>query len=81
MSTATSTSNVIKDLGNTLYKSTLYAIAIAGSRSLTKQIGMKDRPIEFKMKSIGMLALDTGVGVAVVSELTKRNIIPDEIFK
>lgn len=76
-----STSKVLQDIGNTLYRSTLYAIAIAGSRTLTKQFGMKDRPIELKMKSIGMLALDTGVGVGTVSMLIQKNIIPNEIFK
>lgn len=78
--TTTKVEDIGKDIGNTLYNSLLIAVATAGSRYLTKMAGMKDRPIEFKLKSVGALALDIGVGSMIVKRLHDNKILPDKIF-
>ena len=72
--------DTMKDIGNTLYNAALIATATVGSRYLTTKMGgMKDRPLDFKLKSIGMLALDVGVGTVVVKKL-HDNGVPNKIF-
>ena len=76
----TTPGDTMKDIGNTLYNSALIATATVGSRYLTTKVaGMKDRPVDFKLKSIGMLALDVGVGSMVVGKL-QDNGVPKKIF-
>ena len=75
-----SVNDTLKDIGNTLYNSALIAVAIAGSRYLTtKCVGLKDRPIDFKPKDIGMLTLDIGIGTMVVKKLHDAGV-PNKIF-
>lgn len=78
--TTPSVGDTMKDIGNTLYNSALIATATVASRYLTTKMGgMKDRPVDFKLKSIGMLALDIGVGSFVVKKL-HDNGVPNKIF-
>lgn len=81
MATATpSVGDIMKDLGNMLYASALIATATVGSRYLTTKVaGMKDRPVDFKLKSLAMLTLDIGVGSMVVGKL-QDNGVPKKIF-
>ena len=81
MATATpSVGDMLKDVGNTLYNASLIATATVGSRYIsTKLAGIKDRPVDFKLKSIGMLALDIGVGTFIVTKL-HDNGVPNKIF-
>ena len=44
------TNNEIKYIGNVVYKRAILAGTIARSIHLAKYLGLKDRPIEFKMK-------------------------------
>jgi hypothetical protein len=72
--------DTIKDIGNALYKGGLLAFATLGSRYVTKSMGFKDRPIEFKAKSLAMLAVDISAGTYVVQKLQDNNTIPNNIF-
>lgn len=78
----TSTTSMIKDIGNILYNGILVATLTTGSRyATTKMLGMKDRDIKFDIKSLGMLALDLSVGMAGVQQLQSNNAIPKKIFQ
>ena len=75
-----SVDDTIEDIGNTLYNSALIATTTVGSRYLTTKIaGMKDRPLDFKLKSIGTLALDVGVGSFEAKNLHGSGL-PNKIF-
>ena len=41
---------------------------------------MKDRGVELKLKSFGMLGLDIGVGMFAVTYLQKNKGLPQKIF-
>ena len=73
-------SNLVKDIGNSLFDATLVAVAAVGSRYLSKSMGFKDRPIEFKPKSVAMLAVDIGFGTFLVKKLRDSKALPDKIF-
>jgi hypothetical protein len=68
-----------KDVLNTLYNATIVTGAVVGARYLTKSFGMKDRPIDFKLKNVTMLILDMFIGNYVVKKLHDNNILPDKI--
>ena len=70
----------VKDIGNALYKGALLATATVGSRYVTKSLGFKERPVEPKLKSVGMLALDISAATYIVQQLQDAKVIPDKIF-
>ena len=72
--------STIKDIGNTLYQGGLLAAGVVGSRYLSKSLGLKDRPIEFKLKNLGMLALEVAAANYVVQKLQDSAVIPKNIF-
>ena len=76
----TSMNSNIKDLGNSLYSGALIAGAIVGSRAATKSLGFKDRPLDVKMKSLVMLAVDAAIANYVVNKLNTAVILPAKIF-
>ena len=75
------TNQTLKDIGNTAYNSLLIASGAVASRYISaKVLGMKDRPLEFKLKSLGMLALDIGASNGIITSLQKSGTIPKTIF-
>ena len=72
--------NMAKDLGNTLFNASLTALAVIGTRYASKSMGLKDRPIELKPKSVAMLAADIGAATYMVTKLQNNNVIPKKIF-
>lgn len=72
--------NSMKDLGNVAYNAGLIAVGVIGSRMATKSMGFKDRPVEFKLKSAGMLALDIATSTYLLKTMQDNKVIPDKIF-
>lgn len=70
----------VKNIGNVIYEAALVTVAATGIRYASKSLGLKDRPIEFKPKSIAMLALDIGVATYVVDKLQTSQTIPSKVF-
>jgi hypothetical protein len=77
---ATDVQSTLKDMGNTFYNGVLLALGTVASRYVsTKMLGFKDRPIEAKAKSVGMLALDLGVG-SFLKDKAQDMGVPKKIF-
>ena len=74
------TNNTLKDVGNVAYNGILIAAGVIGSRMVTKSIGFKDRPIKFKFKSVGMLALDVAASTYLLKTLQDSKTVPEKIF-
>ena len=74
------TTVTVKDYGNILYNSLLIAGGVVASRYTMKALGMKDRPIELKLKSVGMLAADISISNYGIKALQNNNIVPKTIF-
>ena len=77
---ADTTGSTFKDIGNQFYNGVLIALGTTVSRYVTTNLlGLKDRPIDLKVKNVGMLALDVGVGVAIKEKVQEMGV-PKKIF-
>lgn len=70
----------LKELGNALYTGVLISVGAVGTRYTTKNFGFKDRPLDLKVKSLAMLALDITAGSYAVKKLQDAKILPEKIF-
>lgn len=70
----------IKDIGNALYNGALMAVGVIATRMGLKAMGFKDRPLDMKPASVGMLAGEIGVANYAVQKLKDAKVLPATIF-
>lgn len=77
---ATATNDSWKTWGNAIYTAALLGSGMAVSRYALTKVGMKNRPVEFKLKSVGMLTLDASISTLAVGMLQDKAGVPKKIF-
>ena len=71
----------MKDVVNALYDGVLMAMGVVGSRYALTEMGVKNRPIELKPKSIAMLGAEMATSTFVIQKLKTSGVLPDKIWK
>ena len=72
--------NTLKDIGNALYQGALLATGLVVTRKAVKELGFKDRPVEMKVKSLGMLSAEIATASFVLKKLQDTGL-PANVFK
>ena len=75
------TQDTMKDLVNALYNGVLVATGMVGIRYGLTEVGIKNRPIELKPKSLAMLGAEITTSIFVIQKLKTSGVLPDKIWK
>lgn len=71
----------MKDVVNALYNGVLMATGVVGIRYALTEVGVKNRPIELKPKSLTMLGAEMATSTFVIQKLKTSGVLPDKIWK
>ena len=72
--------NTIKDIVNGLYSGSLIAIGVVGTRLATRELGLKNLPVDMSPKSLAMLGAEISVSTMAVQKLQDSNVLPSKII-